>query len=95
VSYLITMTQWLRQLPSVVMSTPEAIDEVELDHLRAVKREYAVTVRVLAVVVELLLAKVGGDTIEISDETLEASPGLNAWRVNDRRCVAITVTRED
>lgn len=79
------------------MQVMVAIDDVddELERLRAIKLEYSVTVRVLAVVVELLLAEVGGDTIEISDETLADSPDLRAWRVNERSTVAITVDRPE
>jgi len=72
-----------------------AIEEfaAELAELRAFKAEYSVTVRVLAVVVEQLLAEVGGDTIEITDEALENSPDLKAWRIPDLSTVAITVER--
>ena len=64
----------------------------DLAQLLAVKREYGVTVRVLAVVIELLLIEVGGDTVEISDEALADAPDLKAWRVLTG--VAITTTRE-
>lgn len=66
----------------------------EITDLRLIRDEYQVTVRVLAVVVELLLAEVGGDTIEISDETLARSPDLRAWREPAKNTVAITVSRE-
>lgn len=76
------------------MSAPGVTDE-ELDTLLAIKREYSVTVRVLAVVIELLLAEVGGDTIEISDDTLANSPDLKAERIAERNSVAITTTRQE
>lgn len=67
-------------------------EDTELADLRA---EYGVTVRVLAVVVELLLTHVGGDCIEISDDNLERSPTLRAWREPARKSVAIAVDRDD
>ena len=75
------------------MRAMAATDEDELDRLQAIATEYAVTIRVLAVVVELLLAEVGEDTIAISDETLERSPDIKAWRDTVRNQVVITVER--
>lgn len=75
-----------------VMTAAETRDD-ELARLRGVQREYSVTIRVLAVIVELLLLEVGGDTILITDETLDKSPDLRAWRVEEKEAVAITVER--
>lgn len=75
-------------------STSEVDDaDAELDRLRAIAAEYSVTVRVLAVIVELLLREIGGDVVEIEDATLANSPDLKAWRENEREAVAITVER--
>jgi len=65
----------------------------ELAQARALRREYAVTVRALAVAVERLLQVTGGDSLEISDEAINAAPDLRAWRNKNRSSVEIQVTR--
>jgi hypothetical protein len=65
----------------------------ELLRLKAVEREYFVTVRALAVSVERLLQITRGDTLEISDANLADAPDLQAWRNADRNSVEIKVSR--
>jgi hypothetical protein len=65
----------------------------ELARARDLRREYTITVRALAVAVERLLQATGGDSLEISDEAINAAPDLRAWRNSDRRTVEIQVTR--
>lgn len=77
------------------MTTTDVVDDAgdELDRLRAISAEYHVTIRVLAVTIELLLKELGGDVVQISDEALAASPDIRAWRVPEHQGVAITVER--
>ncbi len=65
----------------------------ELARLTAVEREYHVTMRVLAVMAERLLALTGGEFVAISDDALADSPDLHAWRNNDTASVLIEVSR--
>lgn len=69
------------------------IDPDELDRLRIIEAEYSVTVKVLAVVVELFMAAAAGDSIEITDSAVHDAPELQAWRVKDHGSVVITVNR--
>jgi len=73
------------------MATEDYVDEMA--RLRALQREYAVTVRALAVAVERLLEFTGGDSLEISDQALSNAPDLRAWRNDDRSTVEIAVSR--
>lgn len=57
------------------------------------EREYRITVRVLAVAVERLLALTGGDLVEITDQALAGSPDLRAWREPAKSAVLIAVSR--
>lgn len=75
------------------MSAPGDVDEFE--RLSAIAAEYSVTIRVLAVVVELLLREIGGDALEIADEMLAQSPNIKAWRIPELAAVAITVDRSE
>lgn len=71
--------------------TAEFVDE--LVRLKAVEREYIVTVRVLAVVVERLLVLTHGKSVSITDEALTACPDLEAYRDDPARAVVISVSR--
>jgi len=55
----------------------------ELIRLRAIEREYLVTVRALAVTVDRLVRLVGGTSVEISDEAIQNAPDLRAWRTRN------------
>lgn len=72
------------------MNTP-VIDE--LIRLRALEREYRVTVNVLAVLAERLMAATHASRIEITDEAYADSPDLNAWRDESRYMVVLTTSR--
>jgi hypothetical protein len=63
----------------------------DLSRLRAIEREYRMTLRVLAVVVERLLGE--GEHVVITDEALADTPDLVAWRDEPRKQVVITVAR--
>lgn len=71
------------------------IDADELDRLRATAREYAMTVRVLAIIVERLLVFTDGRALTITDEAITHPPDLRAWRDEPSHSVIITVNRED
>lgn len=65
----------------------------ELVRLRAVEREYRVTVNVLAVLAERLLAATHARRIEITDAAYADSPDLTAWRDEPNYMVVLTTTR--
>ncbi len=48
--------------------------------LERIEREYLVTMRVLAVIVEQFLRLHAGEWVEISDALLADTPDLHAWR---------------
>lgn len=62
------------------------------DYLR-IRNEYHMTIRVLAVVCEQLLALKQMDAIEITDDVLNASPDLHAHRDEERHCTVIRTER--
>lgn len=64
-----------------------------LEHLERVYREYLVTIRVLAVVVEQFLKDHAGEWVEISDELLANTPDLHAWRDSAGARTIITTER--
>lgn len=74
---------------------PPSLDEWtnEVVRLRALETEYRVTLKVLAVVVERLLAGHEGEHVVITDEALTDTPDLVAWRDVERRQVVIAVAR--
>lgn len=65
----------------------------EFERLKGVEREYIVTVRVLAVVVERLLVLTNGKSLSITDEAIARGPDLEAYRDAPARTVVISVTR--
>jgi hypothetical protein len=88
------------------MATTDAVEETTVElplevqqanhrlaFLEATNKEYQVTIRVLAVVVERLLERVGGEVIVITDEMLENSPNLDAGREEELHQVWIKVSR--
>ena len=74
--------------PSAVMLPIEA---GELAALLRIKAEYEVTIRVVAILVERLLAEVGGDAIEISDANCDNPPDFKAWRDVEAKSVKMTI----
>lgn len=79
----------------MTQSAPGTIAELgeEWARLKGVEKEYQVTVRVLAVLAERLLALTGGDVVTVTDRALAESPDLNAWRDTAITGVAIAVSR--
>jgi hypothetical protein len=74
------------------MTTPRTILTTQA-HLQAVQREHWVTLNVLGIVVEQLLALTGGETVEIADSALADAPDLQAWRNAARSTVELAVSR--
>lgn len=81
--------RWLYSVPKMT----DIPDAVEMASLQAIQREYAVTMRVLAVVVELLLGFTEGDSLAISDEVLVNGPDILAMRNADNNGVELSVFR--
>lgn len=65
----------------------------ELVRLRGIEREYRVTVNVLAVIAERLMAATHAVRIEITDQAYANSPDLNAWRDHGVHMVVLTTSR--
>ena len=65
----------------------------ELARLRALESEYRVTLKVLALAVERLLAATGAERLEIDDQAMTDTPDLVAWREHDAARVVIAVAR--
>lgn len=65
----------------------------ELVRLRGVEREYRVTVNVLAVIAERLMAATHASRIEITDLAYADSPDLSAWRDEPNNMVVLTTSR--
>lgn len=69
------------------------IPQVEHARLRNIEREYAVTVRVLAVVVERAIENANAHGLVVTDEALMNAPDLRAWREQEKYQVVIQVSR--
>lgn len=69
----------------------EPVDEVT--RLRAIDLEYRTTLRVLAVVIERLLAHEPGLTIAINEQALVDSPDLLATRDAAHRVILLSTAR--
>lgn len=65
----------------------------KLERLERIEREYLLTIRVLAVVVEQFLRHNVGEWVEISDEILADTPDLHAWRDSRNHRIVITTER--
>lgn len=70
-----------------------SIPSEKLARLLATQREYNVTIRVLAIVVEMLLKVTGAEQAEIGDAAIQDAPDLKAWRDDPRNAVVIEVAR--
>lgn len=65
----------------------------ELERLRNVEREYRVTVRVLAVVAERLLAVTKAQELEVGADAMLDTPDLDAYLDPGRGVIVIKVSR--
>lgn len=85
----------MAELDTTEAPVPTTI-EVDRHRLKALEdrsREYSVTIKVLAVVAERLLAAIGGESLVITDEAYQKSPDLKAWRDVPKGQVVVTISR--
>jgi hypothetical protein len=59
--------------------------------LEGIQREYAVTIRVVGILTQRLLAVTGGEMLVITDAAMAESPDVRAWREDALRQVVIQV----
>lgn len=81
------LTSWARYSGSGARLVPSDAEYVRM------RNEHHVTLRVLAVVVEQLLAKTGSDMLELSDQVVLNAPDLIAGRDEQRGVIELEVRR--
>lgn len=80
--------------PALSTSDPQVVDLIaEYQRLQAVEREYQVTIKVVAVLTEIVSRLTQGNRVEITDAMIADSPSLTAWRDEKRSTVVIETSR--